>query len=111
MCVSIGRARVPGELLGEAGTRRREFHDTLHEADENDDMHRNDNSTAEDTIPARATMALHRFLSGLYTAYTRPLLGPNPPCLSTPSPFTIPNSLFNPPAHAAPGRRLKGSVW
>jgi len=57
-----GRARVPGDWPQERGTARRQFHDTLHETDENDDMHR---------IPTRANMAFHRFLSGLYTASTR----------------------------------------
>jgi len=32
------RARVPGERLGEAGTGRGEFHNTLRETDENDEM-------------------------------------------------------------------------
>jgi len=38
-----GRARVPGEWFREDGRVRGEFHDTLRETDEIDEMHRTDN--------------------------------------------------------------------
>jgi len=88
-----------------------QFHNTLRETDENDDMH------DVHEIPSRANMALHRFLSDLYTASTRPLLSSQPPLRTPFSLFTIPNSPINQPAPRPKGSlreaygKLRVSVW